>query len=369
MSRLFGLLFAVMIAATPALAGEWPPEAKMQMEAAGARLSAAATTGERVAALREIEAIAAAYPDAPDARMTAFLIGEQATMEAGPGVMLEALGELATSGQITDVETLAGIAGPLLSTIAEMRDNGTLLSSMSIGLDDAISKLNAATAKAKLPSVADAISQVSGDPALGAALTDSLSRLANLAKAARAAPNLAELDRKATKGFIDDVVSIAPPIPAFTVNKAGYTMVRDLLAWDNQMFGESTKALDLVADAIETGQFDHEAYNKIRDRLNDLSKGPWDSDTAKDVLKSLCKAIPILGAWCDDAFKLAEELVAPVDCSAITCDCGNVGGGLMRGPLMVTCKIQEQDLILQCQATGKVTGSCDDGAKGPAANY
>jgi hypothetical protein len=204
---------------------------------------------------------------------------------------------------------------------------------------------------------------------LGAALTNSLSRLANLAKVARAAPNLPDLDKKATKEFLDNIKSIAPPIPAFAANQAGITMFRDLQAYNNEMFRESTKALDLVADAIETGKFDNEAYNKIRDRLNELKKGPWDGDTAKDILKSLCKAIPILGAWCDDAFKLAEELVSPVSCSAITCDCENVGGGLMRGPLIVSCKIQEQDLILQCQATGKVTGSCDGGAKGPAANY
>jgi hypothetical protein len=368
-SRLFILLFAVIIAAKPAIADDWPAAARIQMEAAGARLSAATTTGERVAALREIEAIAAAHPDAPDARITAALIGQKVSMEAGPEAMLDALGELAASGQITDTETLAGIAGPLLETVAQMQDDGTLLPSAAIGLDDAISKLNAATARAGLPSVADAISQVSGDPALGAALTGSLGRLANLAKVARDAPNLAELDEQATKDFIDNIVSIAPPIPAFGVNKVGYTMLRDQLAWNSQMFGESTKALNLVSDAIETGEFDHRAYNKIRDRLNELSKGPWNSDTAKDVLKSLCEAIPIAGAWCDDAFKLAEELVALVDCSAITCDCANVGGGLMRGPLTVTCKLQEQDLILQCEAAGKVTGSCDADAKGPGANY
>ena len=61
MSRLFSLLFAVMIAATPALADEWPVQAKMQMEAAGAQLRAATTTAGRVEALREIEAIAAAH--------------------------------------------------------------------------------------------------------------------------------------------------------------------------------------------------------------------------------------------------------------------------------------------------------------------
>ncbi len=369
MCRFASLLFAVMIFATPALGEEWPAEARMQMDAAGARLKTATTTAERVSALREIEAIAQAHPDAPDARLTAILIGEKATMEAGPGVMLDALGELATSGQITDTETLAGIAGPLLGVVAEMQENHTLLPSVAIELDAAIQKLDAVNKRAGLPGVAEAISQASGDPKLGAAVTGALGKIATIAKRAMENPDLAALDRKATKEWIDDVVSIGPPIPAFAVNQAGYMMYRDLVAWDNEMFGESTKALNLVADAIETGHFDQDAYNKIHDRLEELKKGPWDSDTAKDILKSLCKSIPIAGAWCDDAFKLAQKLMTPADCSTITCDCEHVGGGLMRGPLMVTCKIQEQDLILQCQSAKVVTGSCDAGASGPGANF
>jgi hypothetical protein len=369
MSRLFSLLFVAMIAATPALADEWPAEAKMQMEAAGAQLKTATTTAERVTALREIEAIAKAYPDAPDARLTAALISQKATMEAGPGVMLDALGELTASGQITDTETLANIAGPLLGAVAEMQENGTLLPSAAIQLDDAIQKLDAATAKAGLPSVADAISKVSGDEKLGAALTGALGKIATAAKLARQAPNLAELDEKAKKEFIDNLVSILPPGAGPPITGPAFTVFRDQLVWNSEMFGESTKALNLVADAIETGQFDHAAYNKIRDRLQELSKGPWGSDTAKDFLKKLCKSVPIAGAWCDDAFKLAEELISGVDCDAITCDCENVGGGLMRGPLIVTCKIEEQNLIGECQATKKVTGSCPEGAKGPGASH
>ena len=369
MSRLVCLMFVAMISAAPAVANEWPSEAKMQMEAAGTRLSAATTTAERVEALRQIETIAAAHPDAPDARLTAALISEKVTMEAGPGVMLDALGELAASGQITDVETYAGIARPLLDSVAKMQENRTLLPSMAIQLDAAVQKLNAGAAKAGLPSVADAISQVAGDDKLGSAVTDSLGRLANLAKVARAAPDLAAMDEKATKEFLDDWVGMLPAGAGPAISGPAFVVFRDSLAWNNEMYGESSKALDLVADAIETGQFDHEAYNKIRDRLEDLSKGPWRGDTAKDFFKKLCKSIPIAGAWCDDAFKLAEELISGVDCDAVTCDCENVGGGLMRGPLIVQCKIQEQELISQCQATKKVTGSCQGDAKGPAASH
>jgi hypothetical protein len=41
----------------------------------------------------------------------------------------------------------------------------------------------------------------------------------------------------------------------------------------------------------------------------------------------------------------------------------------MRGPLIVQCKIQEQDLISESQATKKVTGSCQGDAKGPGASH
>lgn len=369
MPRIARLLFVAMIAATPSVAEDWPAAAKMQMQRAGDRLTAATSTAERVSALREIEAIAAAHAEAPDARLTAALMSQKATMEAGPSVMLAALGELAASGQITDVGTYAGIAGPLLDSVAKMQEDGTLLPSLAIEVDDAIGKLNAIAAKAGLPSVADAISQATGDAKLGSAITDSLGRLAKLAKVARQSSDLAAMDEKATKEFLDNWIGMLPPGAGPAISGPAFVVFRDSLAWNNEMFGESTKALNLVADAIETGQFDHEAYNKIRDRLNDLSKGPWGSDTAKDFFKKLCKSIPIAGAWCDDAFKLAEELISGVDCDKVTCDCDNVRGGLMRGPLIVQCKIQEQDLIGQCNATKKVTGSCPADAKGPGASH
>jgi len=363
------LLQILILAAVPATAAEWPPEAKARMEAAGARLSAAKDTAQRVDALREIQQIAAAHPDAPDARLTATLLSDKATQEAGPGAMLDALGDLASSGQIGDVQAYASIVGPLMDTIGKMQDNGTLMPEAAIQLDDAVTKLNSAAAKAGLPSVADAITKATGNDKLGSAVTSTLGRLAKLAKVARASPNLAEMDSKATKEYIDNLVGILPPGAGPAISGPGFVLFRDNLAWNNEMFGESTKALNLVADAIETGKFDDKAYGKIRDRLNELSKGPWGNDAAKDFFKSLCKAIPIAGAWCDDAFKVAEELISGVNCGEVTCDCENVGGGLMRGPLIVQCKLQEQSLISECNATKKVSSTCPTDAKGPGASH
>jgi hypothetical protein len=363
-------LLALAVMTLPALAQDWPADAKQAMENAGSRLTSATTTAERVAALRDIEQIAAAYPDAPDARITASLLSQQATIEAGPAAMIEALQTLAASGEISDVQAYGEILGPLMETVGQMQQDRTLLPSAAIALDDAVSALNSAASKAGLPGIADAITAATGLEGLGATATDVLGKLAAAAKVARDAPDLAEMDAAATEEFLKNMVSIAPPIPAFGVNQIGYEMFIDTLAWNNEMYGESTKALNLVADAIETGRFDHAAYQQISDNLNRLSKGPWDSSIAKGVLQSMCEAIPVLGAWCGDAFKLAEDLIAgTTDCAAITCDCQNVGGGLMRGPLIVQCEIQQADLISQCQADNTAPLSCDADAKGPGASH
>ena len=339
------------------------------MQRAGDRLSSATTTAERVDALREIGAIAAEYPDATGAQTMASVFSQKATMEAGPSAMLGALEELASAGEITDVNAYGAIVGPLIDTVVKMQADGTLLSETAIQLDDAISKLNSVAAKAGLPSVAEAITQASGDIVGGAAITDALGKLANFAKVARGAPDVAGMTAKETKAYLDSVVGSLPAGGGVAISGPMYIAFRDSLAWNNEMFGQSAQALDLVANAIETGQFDHEAYNKIHDRLNELSKGPWGSDTAKDILKSLCKSLPVAGAWCDDLFKAVETLLSDVDCGAVTCDCDNVGGGLMRGPLIVQCKLQEDTLIAECRATQNVTSTCDAGAAGPGANY
>ena len=363
------LISAAFIFATSTLAAPWSDAAKAQMDAAGARLSTATTTAERVAALREIDSIVAAHPDSDEAALMAEIIGQKATQEAGPKAMLDALSDLAGSGEITDVNSYAAIVGPMMDNISKMQEDGTLLPSTAIALDDAIKKLDAAAKKANLPSVADAISQATGDPNLGATLRNTLGRVASLAQLARDTPNLAEMDEKATKAYIDRVIGLIPPGLSPALSGPGGVIFRDTLAWNNSMWQESTKGLDLVSEAIRTGEFNTEEYNKVRDRLNQLSAGPWGSDTAKDFFKALCKGIPVAGAWCDDVFKAVENVFAPLVCEEISCDCENVGGGLMRGPLIVQCELAQQSLRMECEATKAVTGSCDAGAVGPGASH
>ncbi|MGE4013281.1 MAG: hypothetical protein AB7G15_14210, partial [Alphaproteobacteria bacterium] len=87
------------------------------MKIAGDKLQAAKTTADRVAALRQIEKIAAANPNADQARLTARLMSVAAAQEAGPARMLEALGNLAAAGAIKDARTFRSIVGPMMATI------------------------------------------------------------------------------------------------------------------------------------------------------------------------------------------------------------------------------------------------------------
>lgn len=357
----------LLIASGSICAGEWPESARSQMEAAGARLKAAMTTRERVRALREIEQVAAAHPDAPQAQIMARLLAEKATQEAGPEKMLAALGELAASGQITDARTLGSITVPLLESISEMRDNDTLLPETAIQLDNAIKKLDEAAAKAGLPKLGESIDRATDDVAKAASLTDMLGKVAALAKAARESRDLAKLNEEARRKYIDNLVSILPPGGGPAINGPAFVVFRDTLVWNGEMFGESTKALDLVSEAISTGQFNHAAYARIEKRLNELAKGPWSSSTTSDFFENLCKKIPIMGAWCSDVFQLTRKLFSDAHCDSINCDCDNVSSGLIRGPLVVQCKIQESDLIAACKEQKKIVGSCGE-ASGPGAH-
>ncbi len=341
----------------------------MRMEAAGGRLSEAGNVADRVAALREIEAIAAAHPEAEDARILARVIGQQAIFEAGPTAMIDALGVLAGSGEIGDVETYAAIIGPMIDTVAQMQENHTILPSIAIELDDAISNLEAAADKVGLPSIAETLSEASGMDGLGASLTDTLgalAKLAELAKKGRNSPDIAAMDEASSREFVGNLFDVMTLGGGISISAPMQIMVRDTVVWNQQMFNEATKALDLVGDAIETGRLDQAAFDQINRRLNELKRGPWGSETAKDILKSICESIPFVGKWCGDAFNLVEVLMGN-ECAAITCDCANVGGGLMRGALTVTCRIQEENVKAQCAQTPSVVGYCDPDARGPGA--
>jgi len=179
-----------------------------------------------------------------------------------------------------------------------MQDDGTLLAEAAIKLDDAIQNLDAIAAKAGLPSIGETIEKVSGVEGLGGKVTGTLERLAG-AKLARDTPSLAQMNAEQTKAYIDNYATLTG------LSGPGYIAIRDVLAWNNEMFGHSADVLDLVSDAMETGELDMEAYEKIHAAITKISQGPWTTDTIKDMVKSVCSGIPGIGAFCDDVFAMA----------------------------------------------------------------
>jgi hypothetical protein len=131
---------------------------------------------------------------------------------------------------------------------------------------------------------------------------------------------------------------------------------------ERQMYDASADGLNLVADAIETGQIDQSRLTEITDRLNNLSRGPWGGDTAREFVRSWCGMLPALGGLCEELFDEIAELIEGPVCARINCDCANLAGGLLgAGPERVTCEINQQNLQALFQANNRIEGVCDPG--------
>lgn len=357
------LLFILALLPAMAAAAPWPDEAVTEFNQAAEALSAADTPADRASAIAAMRDVARAHPDADGSALVAELLDKTQAAELSHARTLDALAALAGTGAV-DADTLAAIAGPVLEGAAALAESGSLVPSAAIALDDAIDRFDQAAARAGLPGLDQLVSDLldSGDVAPG--LRERLSAFSDLVETYRGLQDLVQADEASTRETLDRLLGYAGAANPIFAGPAAVPF-RDLLVWNNSMARESTAAIDLVTDAIETGEFDNEAYQRIADRINDLARGPWTSDTARDFLTKVCEGIPLLEAWCGDLFELAEDLF--VGCAQIDCDCDNVGGGLMSGPNRVTCELTQAGLISACEAAGEITGTCDADASGPAA--
>jgi len=228
-----------------------------------------------------------------------------------------------------------------MATIGEMRDNGMLLPDTAVRVDNAIKKLDDAATKAGLPKLADIVDPPIGGTQPRSKTAELIEQIAALAKKARDAANPQNMNEAEKRRAIDRLFGLLPRGAGPALTGPGYTVFRDTVVWNSEMFDESSKAMNLVADAMTTGKFDQQTFGKIESRMKDLAKGPWTEKTAVDFFERLCKGIPVAGPWCGEAFKLFKAKSSDVDCAAISCDCDNVPGGLMKGPLIVQCRIRQ----------------------------
>lgn len=352
--KLLPLLFILGFLAPPAaLADPWPDQAVAEFNQAAEMLGRAQTPQERAAAIELMTDVAWTNSRADGADLVADMLVRSQIGELAHAETVEALAVLAGAGAL-DPETYGEIVGPIVDSALELAEVGDILPSQAIALDDAIKKLDEVAAQAGLPQVSE----------LAPELTGKLSIFTDLVRTYRDLKDLKTADEEKTKEILDRLLGLAGRVnPVF--NTPAAVAFRDQLAWQKSMWSETTAGLDLVTRTMETGKFDSAAYDRIANRLKQLAKGPWGADTAKDFLKKLCDALPVLKKACEDLFDVAVDAV--VNCSAIDCDCANVGGGILSGPNRVTCELTQASLRAACAAEGKVVGVCDAGASGPAA--
>lgn len=222
----------------------------------------------------------------------------------------------------------------------------------------------------KLPSALDALGKELGQlddlnievNVPGTAIVKEAIKLAKLALSA------GELEKKDAEAITEFTANAAEYIPSHLVPAIGghaFEAFKEKLVWDEKMYQASTEGLDIVSDAIETGQFDSARYEKVVAEIEALAKaGPWDGDNASEFLKEFMAEVPLIGPLVQALWSALEE--SGGICEAISCDCDNLDFGILTGPYRDECRAAEQALKDACRASGgQVQGSCHPTASGP----
>ncbi len=138
----------------------------------------------------------------------------------------------------------------------------------------------------------------------------------------------------------------------------------DALDWNGRLWDSTSEGIGLVADAIERGELDMEAYQQVADRIERLAgSGPWDSDTAAQFLKKWAENLPYVGKF----LKAVWPEPGPEECRPINCDCDNVEFGLLTGEYQKECRGAEEGLKAECARRREIVGVCHPTASGPNA--
>ena len=358
------IIAATMLAA-PVTAQQMSGTDHRRMEEAAAALGEGGTPGERIANYRTIQSILAAQGETGGAA----LMGHSASnIELQTGLS-DALNAWANGAPDPMSDRAIASYVRKVTEIAQARyESGTMTLAAAANLYDSISALDTTMRKAKIGKVSDLISSATGDPKDGKRFMDSLSWM----KAAKVAVDtLGDFENAkredVTKLAALYVSKMSGGVGKLMQNPATHLAI-DNVVWTREMFQASTEGMNIVADAIRTGHFDHERYAAVVATIQSLAKGPWDAGTAKRYLKELCKEITLLDGWCNDLFDAGDALLTAQDCEALTCDCGNLGGGMIAVLKKESCLIAQSNMQMACKADPANIQICDPGAKGPLAS-
>ncbi len=276
------------------------------LEDAGAMLE----TDQRITALREILDLSARQED-PE--LLGILLRSEIAIEAGPHQVIEALDLLAKADAVTDREAFGAVSVALFGAIADLHDGAYLTGDAAIALDEAIKRFEKTAADLGLPKISDMIAAATGDRAASARAEQSVSAIATDAEEARGSQNAGSTGRAAEDEYTERLVDLAVSRLRPITTAVPYLLVREKLAWDKEMWTETTNGLNIVSEAIETGQVDRTAYNRTKERLHVLANRPWRGDAARDLAVKLCRSASGVGRgdWCDDAFDTRPAATPP----------------------------------------------------------
>ncbi len=294
-----GLVFVAMIVgAWPAGAQEldWDAELQSNLATATAAFAEATESLDRLSAFGGVQTTLEAAGDAPGAalmlKLTGAQVGGEAALDDLQGVVT-ALGKQGAGAGLE--EQAAAIAGAIAALHPEDPETAPVMPSTVLSLSEAIATYDAAAEEAGLPSLRETALSLLPE-GIRERVSGVLDRIDQAAAFARDLADLAAGDEEAARRVADGYFSIFPPNPALTGHQVAIT---DLLAWDARMYGASADALNVVANAIETGQVDTEALRQITDRLNNLSRGPWGIETLQRLMRTFCGQLPVLADLCE----------------------------------------------------------------------
>lgn len=333
-------------------------------------IAEAGSEEERTGVLRGFTDLVERFPESDEARLMAFAAGNIALRQNGPNQLLDGLADYIENGDLLDPNAIVAVVEPALNALGDMADLGILKPEDAAAFDQALKDLDQALATAGARYSLETLlsDPFAESPALASALgrlrqLDSLARFFN---DARRYPDLTGAERRR---MLDSLRSPFTRYIGPGLAGPGWPMLRDGLVWNSELADANAEGVRIVEDAIRNGRVDEERLRRLDARLRFLARGPWNRDTLRDMLASVCSLVPGTGSLCQSIFDHildGAEAIGNVTCGEITCDCGYLDGiaGALRG---VECALREAQMQAQCFSDGAPQSACLAGASGPNA--
>lgn len=360
------------LAAVPAWAQDvaWPDEIMDWVSWSAEDVLAAETEADRASALQAFlyDLRRASQEDLPGAALTVLVLDLQLDGEEALAAMRSGLGRALMADPDSAAQSSALPAARFLQALEALQRHGPRLPSAGLATSEGLRAVERALQAQGSTALKEQLAQLSGSPELYTRLLELAEWAQQVADLADDAAGIADGDAQAAENFINGFMDMIPPNLAPAMAGPLRAAFVDQQRWQQEMTQAATDGLNTVADAIETGRFDHERFQEIADRLEDLGRGPWGGDTARDAIRRWCGHLPIGSSVCEAAVDIWQGSSEEDLCeAAVNCDCEN-SEYMFPSVSIPQCYGYEEQARQECRQSGRVTGiGCDPITSGPAA--